>query len=169
MTLTWSHSSRKVASLHRKQSGFTLTEVMIAVAIATFVLTGAVSMFIQFSKTNLSMAARSEFDRQMRTTLQQMSVDTRIAATARVSGHSQIALTQPGAASSDIIYYVYDSKTHELKRSVGAGNYRTLLDNVSNFTVNQSGDTVSYSITFSKDVGDRNITLNRDVTFRMRN
>ena len=105
----------------------------------------------------------------MRTTLQQMSMDTRIAATAKVSGNSQIALTKPGAGSSDIVYYVYNSKTHELQRSVGAGTYRTLLDNVTNFTVNQSGDTVNYSITFSKDVGDRNITLDRDVTFRMRN
>ncbi len=169
MKQIWLPSSQKVASQHKKQNGFTLTELLIAVTIATFVLTGAISMFIQFSKTNLSMAARSEFDRQMRTTLQQISADTRVAANASITGRTSVALTMPSGSNPQNVYYLYNSKTHELMRAEGTGDYRMLLSNVSTFSVSQSGDSVNYSINFSKDVGDRNITLERDVSFRMRN
>ncbi|WP_309400407.1 PulJ/GspJ family protein [Cerasicoccus maritimus] len=158
-----------MASPQRRQAGFTLAELLIAVSIATFVLTGAISMFIQFSKTNLSMAARSEFDRQMRTTLQRISADTRVAANASITGNTSIALTLPSGSNPQNIYYQYNSKTQELMRAEGTGDYNMILSNVSNFSVKQSGDTVSYYINFSKDVGDRNITLDRDVSFRMRN
>lgn len=164
----WSPSSRAVALPPLKRKGFSLVEILIAITIATFVLTGATAMFIQFTKTNLSMAARSDFDRQMRVALQNMATDTRVAAAATVSSNS-VSLTMPTGSTPQVIYYTYNSGAKELSRSEDNGADQIILNNVSNFSVSQSGDAVSYQVVFSKDVGDRNITLDRNLTFRLRN
>ncbi|MBK1858565.1 PulJ/GspJ family protein [Cerasicoccus arenae] len=156
-----------MASPHRKAPGFTLVELIIAVTIATFVLTGATAMFIQFTKTNLSMAARSEFDRQMRVTLQTIATDTRVAANATVNGNV-VTLTM-ASGTPTMIHYTYDASNKRLLRAEDTNADRTMLDNVTTFTASKSNNDVSYDIVFSKHVGDRDITLDRAMTFRMRN
>lgn len=164
----WSHSSLAAGSQPRKQKGFSLVEILIAITIATFVLTGSTAMFIQFTKTNLTMAARSDFDRQMRVALQNIAVDTRVAAAAAIKGNV-VTLTMPTGSTPQNVYYTYDSQAKELSRAEDTDTDQVILNNVSTFTAAQSGEAVNYQVTFSKDIGDRNITLDRNLTFRLRN
>ncbi|MEO0795996.1 MAG: prepilin-type N-terminal cleavage/methylation domain-containing protein [Verrucomicrobiota bacterium] len=166
---TWSLSLQKAASARRKQAshkGFTLAEILVAIAIAAFILTGATGMFIQFYKTNLTMAARSDFDRQMRMTIQELSDDARMAANASISSGS-CTLTMPNGNTPQLIHYIY--RGDNIYRQEDSGDERLLLENVSKFTASQSNDSLSFSVTLSKDIGDRNITLDRDLNIRMRN
>lgn len=169
MKPTWLPSSRKVASAPHKSRGFTLAEILIALTITTFVLAGATSMFITFARTNMTMAARSEYDRQMRTAIQKLADDTREAATTTITKGTEVTLTMPQGETPQVIYYTYDASIDRLLRSEDGGADAVLLRDCTNFSASSTGDSVEYSILFSKEVGGRVIDLDRELTISMRN
>lgn len=170
MTPVWLLSLRKEASAPRKGSaGFTLPEILIAITIATFVLAGATSMFITFVRTNMTMAARSEYDRQMRTAIQQIADDSREAANARVTGSTQISLTMNQGETPQVVHYTYDSQAQQLLRSEDAGADAVLLRDCSSFGVSESDGRIFYTVEFSKKIGGQVIDLQRELNLSMRN
>lgn len=166
----WSPSSPKAASVQTKRKrGFTLAEMLIAVTIATFVLAGATSMFILFARTNMTMAARSEYDRQLRTVIHRLGEDTREAATARANGNNQIALTMPQGRTPQVIYYTYNAQTDQLTRAEDSGADVVMLRDCTNFSVSVTNDQIVYTIQFSKSIGGQVIDLDRELTITTRN
>ncbi len=170
MKQTWSPSSPAAASArpdHRR--GFTFAEILVAMTIAGFVLAGATSMFIMFARTNMTMAARSEYDRMMRTAVQKISEDTRMAATVTATSKTSVTLTMPAGSTPQLVYYTYDAADDELYRSEDANADVMLLRDCTYFTAGASGDAVTYDIRFSKSIGGQTIDLAREVTISKRN
>ncbi|MGE9296985.1 MAG: PilW family protein [Puniceicoccales bacterium] len=152
----------------KKQQAFSLVELLVAVSIASFVLAGGVAMFLEFTKSNLVMAARSEFDKQMRHSIQLISKDTRLAANAETSGSGKVKLFMPsGAIPATVTYSVSNGS---LMRQEESDAPRVIMENVSLFNVAvTSGEYVDYSIELDKSVGTREVSIDREVRFNMRN
>lgn len=105
------------ASIHRLNAhalskGFTLVELMVALAISSIVIASMLSAFLFFSKTSLSMSNYYDMSQQSRNFLQYFARDAREAEEIEWKSDSMFILTSKGTN----IIYTYDSLLKTVSR-----------------------------------------------------
>ncbi|MET3871366.1 prepilin-type N-terminal cleavage/methylation domain-containing protein [Puniceicoccus vermicola] len=111
---------------NRSPSGFTLVELLIAVAILTFGLIGAYAAISLLGKGSESVISYSEMNSQSRKMLTYLGRDVRAADDISIADETKLMLTDLGGNS---ITYEYDSENETVSRTKNA-EAMTILGNV---------------------------------------
>jgi len=110
-------------------SGFTLVELMIAMAIAAFALTGAYLSFTTLAKGSESVVSYTDMNSQTRSILNYLGRDARSARTVTYSDEDFFAIE---TIHGDSVSYLYDENEGTVTRDSN-GQVTTVLNNVSDF------------------------------------
>lgn len=93
-----------------RRSGFTLTEVLIAAAVSSFVLAGVLSSFLLIGRTGYNASSYSELESSTRGGLEIFAQDARQASDVHWNGSQSITLTLPTATNATTqVTYAYDT------------------------------------------------------------
>lgn len=100
-------------SPNRHRAGFTLVEVMVAAAIASFVLAGILSSFLFLGRSGANLANYATMEQEARKGLDRFSQDVRMASGITWTSSSSITLTVPHTSGgvSDTVNYYWDTTT----------------------------------------------------------
>ncbi|MBI5382381.1 MAG: prepilin-type N-terminal cleavage/methylation domain-containing protein [Opitutae bacterium] len=98
--------------------GFTLVEVLIALAIGSMVLAGTLSAFLMIGRTSVSVANYSTAEAQIRRSIETLSEDLRASSNILTNNSSSITLTVPDsyAAYGNKVTYAYDNASKCLRQ-----------------------------------------------------
>ena len=157
-----------------KESGFTLVELLIAMAVGLIVLSAVVSTFIIQRKTFDVQEQTTEMTQNARAAMDLMTREIRMAgynptgATFDGVTHSttelkiQADLNGDGdttSGSNEIITYSYDNTNNQIDRKLGAaGTPNALAENIQNFTF-QYLDSSGAATTTSSEIRQIRITI----------
>lgn len=125
MTTLCDHSSAGKKSI----SGFTLVEILIAMAIATFALTAAYLSFTTLARGSESVLSYTDMNSQTRSLLNQLGRDARSARTVLFSDEDFFEIQ---TINGDTISYLYDDNAGTLTRDFN-GTETTILQNITDF------------------------------------
>ena len=91
--------------------GFTLTEVMIAASIGSFVLLGVLTTFLLLGRSGVSVVNYTEMDTQTRKGLEEFAQDVRMASAIVWNSSTSVTLTVPEnySAQSNQVTYAWDT------------------------------------------------------------
>ena len=124
----------------RPARGFTLTEVMVAAGLSSFILAGVLSAFLMLGRSSYLVRGYSELEAQSRNALATFGDEARQAIDVHWNSTQSITLTLPTSTNATtLVTYAFDSATSTFYRRVGdaasTAPRRTLLSNVaSDFT-----------------------------------
>jgi len=137
MTISTRHTERRPRSAppRVRVSGFTLTEVMVAAGLSTFILAGVLSAFLMLGRSSYAASGYSELEAQSRQALALFGDEARQALDVQWNSAQSITLTLPTATNATTLAtYAYDSATRTFYRREGAADSssprRILLCNV---------------------------------------
>ncbi len=90
--------------------GFTLTEVMIAATISTFILAGVLSAFLLMSRSGFASSSYSEMEMETRRALDIFGTDVRTARDIQWNSSQSVTLREPTASNATVLVtYAYDN------------------------------------------------------------
>lgn len=97
----------------RHGAGFTLTEVLVSLTLATILLTATLSSFLMIGRSGINAANYSVSEAQVRRGIEEFSQDLRMARAIRWNSGTSITLTVPDnyASTSNEVTYAYDPAT----------------------------------------------------------
>lgn len=97
----------------RRQSAFTLVEVMVASTIASFVLAGILSSFLFLGRSGANLANYATMEQEARKGLDRFSQDVRMSKNITWTSSSSVTLTVPHTTGgvSDTVTYSWDTST----------------------------------------------------------
>jgi hypothetical protein len=125
-----------------------LVEVMISLAIGSFIAIGSAASAILFAKIANAHENRSVFNMDVRNGLEQLSFDIRNSNNVSSRGNDRFTLT---FKDDDDVEYRGNETDKNVTRTQG-GSVRTIFSNVIKFDVLQSaGDESGSTLTFDKD------------------
>ncbi len=102
----------------RKPSGFTLVEMMIAVALAGLVLAGAATTLNVWARSSMSLGNYADMSGNSRRALDIFSYDVRMANNVSVSGSTTFTLAAYNAGSGNsMVTYSFDADANTLTRN----------------------------------------------------
>lgn len=94
----------------RRTKGFTLTEVIIAATLSTFMLAGILSAFLMIGRTGFLASSYSELEAETRRALDLFGQDARKATGLHWNTSQSVTLTLPTATNATtLVTYAYDS------------------------------------------------------------
>ena len=134
--------SRKFCLVH-KQTGFTLVELLVAMAIAGIVLAALVSLFVSTNKIFTVESKITDIQQGVRGAMQLMSKDIRMAGMRNCSGipsangtamRVRYDYTDTGTCGEDRAYQ-YDSDEEQLEVSSSGGTPQPLAENIEHFSL----------------------------------
>ncbi|HEY8836512.1 MAG TPA: prepilin-type N-terminal cleavage/methylation domain-containing protein [Dehalococcoidia bacterium] len=97
------------SSIDHRRAGFTLTEVMIAAALSSFVLAGILSAFLMIGRTGFNSSSYSELEAEARRGLEIFAEDARNASDIHWNSNQSITLTvSTGTNATLLTTYAYD-------------------------------------------------------------
>lgn len=132
----------------RNERGFTLVEIMVAMTIFAFVLTGILLLYANGYRSYAGTSRRIEVQENLRYALSWMARDIRQASSVEVLGSDAICLTIPGG---EPITYQYDSLQREVETKRSAVDIPKPI--ASNVTA------LGFTPHFTPDGGIRSITI----------
>lgn len=107
-----------------RRKGFSLVELLVAMAISTAVLAGVLSSLLLFTKTSLRLGIYNAMETQATKGIELFGRDLRMAQKITTAGTpiNQVQLTLPpvGAGSLTTVTYTYDSAGRTFRRAAGA-------------------------------------------------
>ena len=127
-------------------TGMSLVEVMISLAIGSFIAIGSAASAILFAKIANAHENRSVFNMDVRNGLEQLSFDIRNSNNVSSRGNDRFTLT---FKDDDDVEYRGNETDKKVTRTQG-GSVRTIFSNVIKFDMLQSGDSSS-TLTFEDD------------------
>ena len=89
----------------KKASGYTLVEVLLAMALGTVVLTATMSSFLMLGRSGLNIGNYNDMESQARVSLERFGQDVRQASGITWTSSSEIALTFPAAKTPNTVIY----------------------------------------------------------------
>ncbi len=105
------------------RAAFTLTEVMVASALSTFVLAGILSTFLLIGRTGLTAAAYADMNTTVRHALERFNHDVRHASDVRWAGSRRLTLL-PAPGAGPAVTYAYEPAAN----SAAPGRFVRLID-----------------------------------------
>jgi prepilin-type N-terminal cleavage/methylation domain-containing protein len=135
----------------RRHRAFTLVEVMISTAIASFVFVAVLSSFLFIGRSGWAIQSYNDLEAQARKSLEQFAQDTRQASAVSWASSTSVTLTVNGAN----VTYAYASGTFTRTPGLGGASSTQLLTGITSFTFN------AYTITGAQitDFSDANKLL----------
>ncbi|HVU35006.1 MAG TPA: prepilin-type N-terminal cleavage/methylation domain-containing protein [Opitutaceae bacterium] len=109
----------------RPRSGFTLVEVMIAAALAAFVLVAILTTFLFLARSGVNLQNYSDMEAQGRRSLETFAEDVRQASAISWSSSTSVTLT----VNSTAITYAYNSSAGTFTRAA-SGTTTTLITGI---------------------------------------
>jgi Tfp pilus assembly protein PilW len=105
----------------KRQVGFTLTELIIATTIGSFVLVGVLTSFLMLGRSGANIANYSMMESQSRRGLEEFGQDVRMASDVTWNSATSITLTVPDnyTSTSNRVTYGYDSGSKTFYRKPG--------------------------------------------------
>lgn len=116
-------------------SGFTLTEVLIAVVIGAMLMGAVMSSFIFIAKSCVSLNDYTELDTEARVAIERFSREVRAAKDISGFSASGMVLTIPGAGGDYTVNYTYVPGDKAFYRAYGTASQEALLTGVEYFTL----------------------------------
>jgi Tfp pilus assembly protein PilW len=97
----------------RPAAGFTLVEILIGIALSTFVLAGILTSFLMLGRTGVNVAHYSVSESEIRRAMEEFSQDIRMARQIQWNSANSITLTVPDnyASTSNMVTYSFDSSS----------------------------------------------------------
>lgn len=119
LTVTFGVSMKPVSTLARKSAGFSLVELMIAMAVGLLILAGVFSLFGSTVQTQTRTLAMASLNQELRVAMDLMSRDIRRAGywALAADGHTPEGTLTPGATSGS---YVLFTSTNDAFQNFGA-------------------------------------------------
>lgn len=121
------HSSLPGGPRRARCGGWTLAEMIVAVAAGTVILLAFVSAFVTLSNTMVAINNYNDLDSSSRHALDQMGEDLRDTATVLAFANNSITVTN--ALTGDQIKYWWDSQSSCFNRQVNSTTPTVLLTN----------------------------------------
>ena len=113
MIITTPSTRKKVA----QRAGFTLVEVMIAMALSLIVLAGVLSTFLYIVRAGYSTTSYADMENQSRMGLELFARDARMAKNITWNSSTSITLTIPTSSSDATYLYQYNSTAGTFTRT----------------------------------------------------
>ncbi len=97
----------------RRDAGLTLVELMIASGIASFVMSGVLSVVLMMGRSGMSAANYADMEAQSRRAIDEFAQDVRMASDLGWNSSTSVTLTVPDnyTASGNKVTYAFDSTT----------------------------------------------------------
>jgi Tfp pilus assembly protein PilW len=134
------------ATKHSKRRAFTLTEVMVAGSISSFILAGVISTFLMMGRTSANVVNYSEMEAKARKSLEYFSREVRLAYAVPSFSGTSVTLSIPDTVSDNpkgtgtgsySVTYAFDSTNSLLTRTgppidqpTGTSSTTTLISGV---------------------------------------
>lgn len=101
------------ARLDRRAAGLTLVELMIAGGIASFVMTGVLSVVLMMGRSGMSAANYADMEAQSRRAVDEFAQDVRMSSDLQWNSGASVTLTVPDnyPASGNKVTYAFDDTT----------------------------------------------------------
>lgn len=165
MISTTPHTKRRLAS-----RGFTLTEILIATGISSFILVGILQTFLLIGRSGYNAANYCIMEAQSRRAMETFSQEIRMAGNVTWNSNTSITLTVPTAASSYTVTYAYDASssgaTAKSFYRTSGGNTRILVRNVTSLAFQRYKLVTSGSNVASNDLETKQIQLTLQTTMK---
>ena len=113
----------------RRQSGFTLVEVLISSGLSAFILTGVMTCFLFLGRSGANIQNYTDMESQSRRGLEQFAQDVRQASAITWNSASDITLTVDSAS----IRWAYNSGTGTLTRATSSAT-RDMITGITSFS-----------------------------------
>lgn len=133
------HITRAKGSLRcPSRTGFTLTEVLIAVSLGAIIMLAVLTAFLMIGRSTAAAVNYIEMEKQARQGMERFGQDVRMAQYLTTVSANQVTLTIPSANGTDDIDYIYDSSAKTFTRNgrdpvtYVANTSTTLIKNVQN-------------------------------------
>lgn len=118
----------------RRARGFTLVEVMISAALASFLLVAVLTSFLFLGRTGANMQNYTEMEVQARRAIETFAEDVRMAKDATWNSPNSLTLTVVTSSGTTATYtYAYSSTTGQLTRQT-ATTTTTLVSGITSFS-----------------------------------
>ncbi len=128
MTISTAHFKR---SLRRTNVGFTLVEIMIAMALATVLLAGATAVMLAMAKGSESLINYSEMNTQSRRALSNLGTNLRSGMDIIDASETHLTFTRlPEAGPPEELTFRYDSGNQQLILELEDGSSEIVLRDV---------------------------------------
>jgi Tfp pilus assembly protein PilV len=119
---------RRIAPVSRAARGFTLTEVMIAGALSSFILAGVLSTFLFLGRSGMNVQNYNDMEAQSRKALEIFAEDVRQASAIAWPDRNTVSLN----VNTAIVVYGFDTATNVFYRVVG-GTRTALVTGITEF------------------------------------
>ena len=132
MTITTADSRPRSA---RRASGFTLTEMLVSMSIASMVLGAVFSALLFISRSCVAAADYSDMDREARAGLEVFAREARMASGVSDFSANGVRLQVPTATGSYLVDYTYVPEDGAFYRAYGTSEQRTLITGIDGFVL----------------------------------
>ena len=154
----------------RSTRGFTLTEILIATGISSFIMVGILQTFLMIGRSGYNAANYCVMEAESRRAMETFSQEIRMAGNVTWTSSTSITLTVPTSASSYTVTYTYDASASgatakSFYREV-SGNKRILVRNVTSLAFQRYKLVTSGSNIAANDLETKQIQLTLQTTMK---
>jgi Tfp pilus assembly protein PilW len=118
-----------VPERRRRQSGFTLVEVLISSGLAAFILTGVMTCFLFLGRSGANIQNYNDMESQSRRALERFAQDTRQASAITWNSSTSVTLV----VDSINVTWAYDSSAGSFSRQSGTSAAVTMITGITTF------------------------------------